>query len=301
MSKLDGYVRPYRGGQDDLDSFWAKFQVVAVLQKWDTGEKRMANLPLFLDGEAFTVYNEMSASDRKDPDKVKGKFQQAFGMTVAQAYSRFTKRLMRADESIDNYAADLKRLLSASGQVADDSNPVLIEQFISGLPRDFARELRMNGTRSTVSDCVEYVRRLRSAEESSGRAVTAYGGGTGGYGSSRHRQQSGSGRPGKQVLCFNCQTVGHYARDCPQPRKAGASRSRPVQCQCHFCDGMGHIISECEAFRDFKRNKSGKTAVVAAGGSSKKEASGPSEPEDASTVSLDDDRPVLCMPAPEGD
>ena len=47
-----------------------------------------------------------------------------------------------------------------------------------------------------------------------------------------------------------------------------------------------------------KRNKSGKTAVVAAGGSSKKEASGPSEPEDASTVSLDDDRPVLCMPAP---
>ena len=206
---------------------------------------------------------------------------------------------MRADESIDNYAADLKRLLSASGQVADDSNPVLIEQFISGLPRDFARELGMNGTHSTVSDCVEYVRRLRIAEESSGRAVTAYGGGTGGHGRSRHRRQSGSGRPIKQVLCFNCQIVGHYARDCPQPRKAGASRSRPVQ--CHFCDDMGHIISECEALREFKRNRIGKTAVVAAGGSSKKEASGPSEPEDASTVSLDDDRPVLCMPAPEVD
>ena len=120
----------------------------------------MANLPLFLDGEAFTVYNEMSASDRKDPDKVKGKFQQALGMTVAQAYSRFTKTLVRADESIENYATVLKRLLSASGKVADDSNPVLIEHFISGLPRDFARELRLNGTRSTVSDCVEYVRRL---------------------------------------------------------------------------------------------------------------------------------------------
>ena len=135
-------------------------------------------------------------------------------------WSRFTKRVMRADESIDNYAADLKHLLSASGQVEDDSSPVLIEQFISGLPRDFAQELRINGTRSTVSDCVECVRRLRSAERSSGRAVTACGGGTGGYGSSRHRQQSGSRRPGKQVLCFNCQTVGHYARDCPQPRKA---------------------------------------------------------------------------------
>ena len=94
-------------------------------------------------------------------------------MTLAQANSRFTKRLVRADESVDNYAAYLKRLLSASGQVADDSNPVLIEQFISGLPRDFARELGRNGTRSTVSDCVEYVWRLRNAEESSGRAVTA--------------------------------------------------------------------------------------------------------------------------------
>ena len=96
------------------------------------------------------------------------------------------------------------------------------------------------------------------------------------------------------MLCFNCQTVGHYARDCPQPRKAGASRSRSVQ--CHFCDGIWHIIAECEDFREFNRNKSGKIAVVAAGGSSKKGASGPSEPEDASTVSLGDDRPVLCMP-----
>ena len=33
MAKLDGYVRPYRGGQDGSDSFWAKFQVVALLQK----------------------------------------------------------------------------------------------------------------------------------------------------------------------------------------------------------------------------------------------------------------------------
>ena len=79
---------------------------------------------------------------------------------MAQAYSRFTKRVMRADESIDNYAADLKRLLSASGQVADDYSSVLIEQFISGLPRDFARELRMNGTRSTVD---QRLRRAYSA------------------------------------------------------------------------------------------------------------------------------------------
>ena len=51
------------GGGTGFDSFWARFQVVAVLQKWDTGEKRMAKLPLFLDGEALTVYNEMSALD----------------------------------------------------------------------------------------------------------------------------------------------------------------------------------------------------------------------------------------------
>ena len=77
----------------------------------------------------MTVYNEMSVSDRKDPDKVKGKFQQAFRITVAQAHSRFTKMLMKAYESIDNYAAYLKRLLTASGQVAGNSSPVLNNLF----------------------------------------------------------------------------------------------------------------------------------------------------------------------------
>ena len=41
--------------------------------------------------------------------------------------------------------------------------------------------------------------------------MTAYGGETGGHGSSRHRQQSGSGRPGKQVLCVNpLPAIGFY-------------------------------------------------------------------------------------------
>ena len=39
--------------------------VAAQLQQWTTEETRMANLPLFLDGDAFLVWDELSDAKKK--------------------------------------------------------------------------------------------------------------------------------------------------------------------------------------------------------------------------------------------
>ena len=64
-SKLDGFIRPYRGKQDDFDEFWAKFLVLAKANKWADDAAKAEHLPLFLSGQAFTVVTQLSDEDKK--------------------------------------------------------------------------------------------------------------------------------------------------------------------------------------------------------------------------------------------
>ena len=66
---------------------------------WDTDGKKADNMPLFLEDEAFTVWSEISDSDKKDPDKVKEHLSAAFDVTPAAAYRMFCTRTLRAGES----------------------------------------------------------------------------------------------------------------------------------------------------------------------------------------------------------
>ena len=47
------------------------------------------------------------------------------------------------DELVDTDGADLKRLLSLSGHVTDDRDPVLSEQLVAGLSKEYALQMRM--------------------------------------------------------------------------------------------------------------------------------------------------------------
>ena len=99
--RLDTFLRPFRGYSDDLQAFWSKFNVTADIQKWDDDSKKAEKLPLFLDGEAYIVWDELSDADKKDLGKIKEALVAAFTMTAAQAYQAFAGRRLRTEESVD--------------------------------------------------------------------------------------------------------------------------------------------------------------------------------------------------------
>ena len=155
---------------------------------------------------------------------------------------------------MDAYAADLRPLLTASGQEVKDNgkSPVLIEQFVRGLPREFAKQIRTNGNRSTISSCVAFVRDLRSVEATSpmGSSPSAVSG------DKPHNIT-------QSKLCFQCGEVGHIAKFCPRKKSGGSSSSGEVQ--CFACGKKGHVKRNCPDWQVYlkSRQKPGASAGVA--------------------------------------
>ena len=273
--KADNYLRSFRGRGQDFDTWWQKFLALAEISKWDDDDKKTTHLPLFLDGDAFLIFSKMNDADKKKVKEVKAKLSAAFAVTAAQAYGMFVNRRLKVDESVDAYVADLQRLLSQSGhKVSGDDDTVVIEQFIAGLSRDFARSLRLSfaGKKLKVSECVEQVRALRTAEEVFSQPAPTHsgdvsgalesGGGERGGRFGVGASSGGAGRNNSGIVCHGCGEVGHIRRFCPNKAKGqtqGRTRSGPSkppsQLTCYFCDKPGHLKTDCPERRAWLRSR----------------------------------------------
>ena len=172
----------------------------------------MKNFPLFLDGDAFLVYCGMFEEIQKKEAEVKQLMKTSFSLTETAAYQAFLGRQLKCDESVEAFIADLKRLSELSGhKVTGDDDSVIIQQFLSGLPADYGRQLRLNlaGKQATISECISLIHSLwLSDQDSSGSSVSA---------AAAAPSSAGAGqRLAKSVICFHCGEVGHVRRVCPK-------------------------------------------------------------------------------------
>ena len=258
--KVDSFLKPFRGtSSEDFDVFWQKFSVLAKIQKWSDDAAMLLHLPLFLEGDAFLVFSKMADDDRKTMKEVEAKFREAFSCTPAAAYRQFVGRRLKPDESVDAYVADLQRLLALSGhQQSSGDDPVVVEQFIAGLPTDFARQLRLSmaGKKLAISNCMEYVCVLRATSQDV-RASVGIG----------ETVVAGVNEPStKEIFCFHCHEVGHMRKNCPKRKRGGFV--------CFFCEQPGHVRSDCPE-RGAWLSRKGRTAAVEEKGAS---GSGTSDP-----------------------
>ena len=127
------------------------------------------------------------------------------------AYQAFTTMWLNYDESVDVFVADFKPLWELSGhKVVNDEDSVVIQQFLTGLPPDYNRHVRLSLVRkkTTICDCVEIVRALRTSDlDSASWNVTPSA-----SSESTRNTSTGSGSSNvrlginfKSVLCFRCE------------------------------------------------------------------------------------------------
>jgi hypothetical protein len=203
-----------------------------------------AVVPLFLDGPALAVYEQMSSADQEDIDKIFGCLKKAFSIDIFEAFQQFKSRTRQPGEAVEVFLSELRRLGSLAGVVSDD---LLRVAFVSGLPTGVMSQLRAlpNVETMALDKLVEISRALMSEivrEEKSVRTDACEFGAV----ASRQRwtarsidvsaaQDRGSRRElrcydcggphlrkwCKQRRCFRCGEHGHLANACSQQQSSG--------------------------------------------------------------------------------
>lgn len=222
----------------DFKKWMTRVKAIAKIQKV---EDLCSFLPLFITGEAFDVYQELSEETKQDSELIEEALENAFCPNQFQAYEELRDRTWKEGESVDAYLADIKRLVSLAGCGKSESNEKFIKSaFMWGLP-SLVRVQLLAMADAVSMPLSELVLRARTAlpvisKESSGLVAAA----------GRPSAWSSKGRPTSRELssaqgrgpfkCFKCNELGHKAVNCP---RFGTST------RCFKCQGFGHVSRVC--------------------------------------------------------
>lgn len=208
-------------GTGELDTWLAKLKLGAELKEVNDIGKI---LPLFLEGRAFHVYQQLSEDDKKKEVAIVNALRQSFGLTPCAAYAQFTARVLSNDESLDDYLTDLRRL--AVCIVGKDGGERFVAcQFLSGLPIQMQDSVRaMHGKELHLDELLNCAKQVAT-----------------GLTKQLQPKENAFMARSNQRQCFSCGKGGHIARFCRQ-------KGRPIENReiiCYICNRTGHIARNC--------------------------------------------------------
>ena len=209
--KVDSMIVRFDGSSDVL-CWLEKVELVCSLQGITEPVKV---IPLLLEGSAFAVYQQMAATEKTKLNSVKDALMTAFSIDAFEAYENLKVRSWIEGESVDVYAAELKKLLLVCKLTSDAQ---LILALVTGLPADVSRELRSHvktKPKATVSEIIAHARILMTNRV----ATTPYAALVSNttkmslqqYDNDAARKNNGV----QSVKCYNCGGMGHFSRQCP--------------------------------------------------------------------------------------
>ncbi len=227
--KISDIVSRFSGKQDDVSvSAWLeKVELAAKLLKIDQVE---TVIPLFLEGQAFEVYQGLPDSVKGSAKSLKEGLIKAFGISPFQAFETLKTRVLQPGEAPDAFAADLRRLAGLMGCAPGATERIVVCQFVSGLPescRQVVKSMKL-GTELALDDVVTCAKSVLM-ERSEPRTMT--------YGMAAGRPESTKqsraflNTMGEPSRCTGCGRQGHRRPDC--------------QVRCYRCGEKGHVRARC--------------------------------------------------------
>ncbi len=220
--RLTEMVKAFDGSSSEVACWLKKVKLVVQLKK--VGDLATF-IPLYLEGPAFEVYDQMAENDKEDADKIEETLLNAFGQNSFDAYDSFRQRSWIVGEAVDVFLADLRRLARLA-KVEDDI--LLLRAFVVGLPSDVASQVRATADiENSTLDRVLQLARVLIANRTNGIGLAVT-------------------KPTMKIRntgCFKCGEQGHVAKFCTSNvRQLKKGLSDVV---CYRCGGKGHISRNC--------------------------------------------------------
>ena len=229
-------LRPFTG-EGDLIKWLEKLKMVAKLQKI---EDVVTLLPLYLEGEALTIYQQMRDEDKEDLALVEQRLKLAFAEGPFEALGKLSS-LRWTGESVDVFAAEIRRLAGLAGYVGRSLEMTVKLYLVNGFPEEISANMqRITGIHSMEVDDLLVHARVLVKNVKSPMVAAAVSGNMCMRPHLNERQPARrqEGRPA--IKCFRCQGP-HLIKDCKEPRPG---------ITCYRCGQVGHISRYCVAALD---------------------------------------------------
>jgi uncharacterized coiled-coil protein SlyX len=253
MSTAERHVslpKPFASG--DANEWFKKFDLCCKANRWDAAAQAL-KLPTLLEGEALAIWLELSEDEQATYATAKEKVVKGMMPMGFVSMDEFHRRKLRPGEALSVFLHDLKKLLGQAMPDLDKAahDPLLVHQFLAGLPDVVSRQIRASAETSTLDAVVTRARLLMSIDDHNQVAIVAKEADV-----EKLQEQvallteqvatlstANQAQPKfrSQPRCFKCNQVGHLQHECTTyPRYRGPELRR-----CFQCGQQGHLARYC--------------------------------------------------------
>ena len=227
---------------DNMDSYLARFERIAILYKWNKPDWAIM-LSALLSGTALDVYARLSNEDAANYIKIKTALLKRYKMTEQGFRLKFRDSRPEGTENQGQFATRLNhyldRWLEMAG-VTDYENLkslIIREQFLQSCPKNVAIHLKENYFADITAMCSQAERYLQAHGQN--------------FATNDHQTQSQNESEGEITTnqrqrkeCYNCGKPGHIRSQC---RNEGGGNQQ----HCTKCNRFGHKDETCRRTTDF--------------------------------------------------
>ena len=218
----------FSGG--DVKDWFQRFEICARANGWEAATKA-TRLPTLLEGEALAIWLELSNEQQEDYKIAKEEIEKAMKPMGFVSLDDFHRRKLQPGEALSVFVHDLKKLIDQAipNMAKEAKEPLLLHQFLTGLPGPITRQLRASGDIKTLEAAMTRARLLMTIDaepvamvdekpsevQRLTEQVALLTEQVAALSTQQRNRQSGSGR---QPRCFGCNKVGHVQRlSLPRP------------------------------------------------------------------------------------